>query len=413
MPVKKLQTTCCIAGGGPAGMMLGFLLARAGIEVIVLEKHKDFFRDFRGDTIHPSTFNIMSELGLLKQFLKVPHQEFKEMSISVEKTTVKVADFHHLKTAHPCLGMMPQWDFLNFLAEEAKKYPAFKLIMEAEVKELIQYKGTIKGLKAHTKEGSLEIEASLVIGADGRSSVVREEARLHVRDFHSAVDVLWFHLSKHQEEETIPFFQVRDGRIVAMFSRDKYYQCGFVIPKNGTPALKSKGLPAFKKLVTEVIPMVTDRIDEIKSWDDIKLLTVKIDRLGQWYKPGLLCIGDAAHAMSPVGGVGINLAIQDAVATANILYPHFKNNEPIGIEVLRKIQKRREFATAVTQRLQRFMQDNILKKIISDKNSNRHIPLLFKLFKIFPFMHFLTARWFGLGIRPEHIQTPDIHHKKN
>ncbi len=408
MPLKKIQTTCCIAGGGPAGIMLGFLLARAGIEVIVIEKHKDFFRDFRGDTIHPSTFNLMSELGLLKEFLKVPHQDFKEMSVLVEQNEVKIADFRHLKTAHAFLGLMPQWDFLNFLVQQAKEYPGFKLMMETEVKDLIESRGTVKGIKAQTRKGSVEIEALLVIGADGRSSVVREAAKLKIIDFHSAVDVLWFKLSRNENETNVPFFQVHNGRILVLFSRDKYYQCGYVLPKNGTAKLKSNGLIAFKGNITEAAPMVADRIDEIKNWEDFNLLTVKIDRLKKWYKPGLLCIGDAAHAMSPVGGVGINLAVQDAVAAANILYPYLKDDKLSDVEPLKAVQNRREFPTAVTQRLQRYMQDNILKEIISREKATQKTPLLFRLFKIFPYMHFLTARWFGLGIRQEHVQTPEV-----
>ncbi len=330
------------------------------------------------------------------------------MSVSVEQSKVKIADFRHLKTAHPCLGMMPQWDFLNFLEKQAKAYPGFKLIMEAEAKGLIHQKGIVKGVKVQSKDGALEIDAELVIGADGRSSVMREEARLQVRDFHSAVDVLWFRLSRNADEATIPFFQVHNGRILVLFSRDKYFQCGYVIPKNGAAKLKSKGLPAFKENITNVVPWISGRMDELKSWDDIKLLTVKIDRLRKWYKPGLLCIGDAAHAMSPVGGVGINLAIQDAVAAANILYPYLDKHNLTSTEPLKAVQKRREFPTAVTQRLQRFMQDNILKNIISKEKANHKIPFLFRLFGIFPFMHFLTARWFGLGIRQEHIKIPDI-----
>jgi len=317
---QSLHTTCCIVGGGPAGMVLGFLLARAGVDVQVLEKHADFFRDFRGDTIHPSTMQIMHELGLLEEFLKLPHNEFQHLSIIYNGVEVTIVDFTHLKTARAALGIMPQWDFLNFILKQAEKYKNFQILLQTEVKDIIKENGKITGVIAESPAGQIEIRAALVIGTDGRHSIVREKAGFRVLSTGAPIDVLWFRLPKEpgDPEQTLGRFDY--GRIMIMVGRGDYWQCGYIIEKNGYEKLKSAGLQQLKKELLIVSPFLSNRMDLIKDWEDIKLLSVVIDHLEKWYCDGLLCIGDAAHAMSPVGGVGINLAIQDAVAAAELDY---------------------------------------------------------------------------------------------
>jgi 2-polyprenyl-6-methoxyphenol hydroxylase-like FAD-dependent oxidoreductase len=316
-----VKTRCCIAGGGPAGIMLGYLLARSGIDVLVLEKHADFFRDFRGDTVHPSTLDVIAELGLLDDFLALPHQEMTEAAGMIGDTLVQIADLSHLPTRCKFIALMPQWDFLNFLAEKGKRYSDFRVLMATEVSGLIEEDGIVTGVRATSPDGPLEIRAELVVGADGRGSTVREAAGLQVRDFGSPIDVLWFRLDKNPGDATETLGHFIGGRLLVMIDRGDYWQCAYVIPKGGIEAIQARGLPALRNELALFIRPPASRLDQLRSWDDIKLLTVTIDRLECWSKPGLLCIGDAAHAMSPMGGVGINLAIQDAVATANILVP--------------------------------------------------------------------------------------------
>lgn len=404
--MKSYNTSCCIAGGGPAGMMLGFLLARAGIDVTVLEKHKDFFRDFRGDTIHPSTFELMHELGLLDAFLKVPHQEAKELTAYFNNAAVPIANFSHLNIAKPAVGIMPQWDFLDFLKEQATAYPCFNLLMNTEAKELLQSNGLVTGLKAMTIEGEqVEILAKLVVGADGRHSIVREQSGLKVVETGAPIDVLWFKLSRKAEDPGQVFGRFYYGRIMVLLDRSDYWQCAYVIEKGAFEKLQKQGLEDFKKAVAEVSPFLANRVDELTDWDRIKLLSVAIDHLERWYLPGLLCIGDAAHAMSPIGGVGINLAVQDAVATANTLYPYLKKGAvPVG--VLAAVQKRRELPMRVIQRVQIAIQKGIGERQADRQNDS--IPLPFRLFKRFPFLRRIPARLIGMGIRPEHIGTPDV-----
>src|SRR5215470_2345467 len=397
--------TCCIAGGGPAGMMLGFLLARAGVTVLVLEKHADFLRDFRGDTIHPSTLDLMHELGLLEQFLALPHQEVTRLTGQVGDFTLTIADFSRVPTRCKFIAMMPQWDFLNFLGRQAARYPAFHLQMQAEATELIEEGGRVTGLRAMTEAGPLEVRADLVVAADGRASVLREKAGLRVDDMGAPMDVLWFRLSRRPEDPHTTMGRFDLGRIFVQINRGEHWQCGYVIAKGSAEEVRRHGLDAFRASVVAVMPFVADRVAEIADWSDVKLLTVKVDRLKDWSRPGLLCIGDAAHAMSPVGGVGINLAIQDAVAAANYLWRPLAERR-LTAEDLRRVQRRREWPTRVTQALQVFVQRRVISQVLAgDQASPRRLapPLLLRLLARSALVRRLPARLVGVGIRPEHI----------
>jgi 2-polyprenyl-6-methoxyphenol hydroxylase-like FAD-dependent oxidoreductase len=403
-----LQTGCCIVGGGPAGMILGFLLARAGVEVVVLEKHADFLRDFRGDTIHPSTLELMYELGVLDDFLKRPHQEVAQGSALVDDFEVIVADFSHLPTHCKFIALMPQWDFLNFVAEKAKPYAQFHLHMESEVTDLIIENGRVAGVRAKTPQGILEVRADLVVGADGRHSLVREKAGLQVHDLGAPIDVLWMRLPRKPDDPNETLGRFREGRILITLNRGDYWQCAYVISKGGFTAIQQKGLTAFCEDIAAVAPFTRDRTAAWKDWDEIKLLTVAVDRLRRWSRPGLLCIGDSAHAMSPVGGVGINLAIQDAVATANILWEPLKNRAAIDAH-LDRVQKRREFAARMTQTVQVFAHKRLIKPALNHQAPIQRLPLPLALLKNFPVLRRIPARAVGLGARPEHVRTPDSH----
>ena len=399
-----IETTVAIAGGGPAGMMLGFLLARAGVDVLVLEKHQDFLRDFRGDTIHPSTLEIMFELGLLNDFLKRPHQEVTEVGAQIDDFHVTIADLTHLPTHCKFVGLMPQWEFLNFLAEHGKRYPGFRIAMEHEVVDLIQENGRVAGVRCRTPQGELEIRAQLIVGADGRRSVVREKAGLEVIDLGAPIDVLWTRLSRQPADPEQTLGRVRGGRILVMLNRGDYWQCAYVIPKGAAEQIRAKGLAAFQADLAAVAPFLRDRVEELKSWDDIKLLSVAVDRLKTWAKPGLLCIGDSAHAMSPVGGVGINLAIQDAVAASNLLAGPLLRGA-LTVEDLRKVQERREFPTRMIQRLQVIAHHRILAPTLNSQTRITRLPLALRALQRFPFLRRIPARVIGLGFRPEHIRT--------
>jgi 2-polyprenyl-6-methoxyphenol hydroxylase-like FAD-dependent oxidoreductase len=401
-----MKTTCCIAGGGPAGMMLGFLLARAGVPVMVLEKHADFLRDFRGDTIHPSTLELMHELGLLDEFLKLPHDRVGHLSGQIGPETVTIADFSHLPTQCKYVALMPQWDFLDFLAKQGKRYPAFDLRMKWQATALIERDGRVTGLRASTPDGDVEIEAGLVVGCDGRHSTVRAGAGLSVDDIGAPIDVLWFRVSRRDGDTAETFGHMEAGRMMVMLNRGAYWQCAYVIAKGGIDAVKAKGLEAFRDAVTVMSPFLRDRIDELKSWDEIKLLTVAIDRLKQWHRPGLLCIGDAAHAMSPVGGVGVNLAVQDAVAAANILAAPLKAGRVTDAD-LAAVQRRRTLPMKVIQWIQVQIHDRVLSAALSS-TATPSLPWPVKLFNLFPVLRRLPARLVGMGIRPEHIHTSDL-----
>jgi 2-polyprenyl-6-methoxyphenol hydroxylase-like FAD-dependent oxidoreductase len=397
-----IHTRCCIAGGGPAGVMLGFLLARQGIEVVVLEKHADFLRDFRGDTIHPSTLEIMFELGILDEFLKRPHQKVTELGGKVGSETVTIADFTHLPTHCHFLALMPQWDFLNFITEQASRYPTFHLRMQAEVTDLIEVNGTVAGVRAKTPNGTLEIRASLIVGADGRHSVVRERARLKVIDLGAPMDVMWMRLSRRPTDPPQTLGHFDRGRILFLINREDYWQCAFVIPKGTADEIRQRGLEAFRQEIAALEPFLQDRIEELGDWKQISLLTVTVDRLARWSGPGVLCIGDAAHAMSPIGGVGINLAIQDAVAAANLLGPKLRQNN-VTENDLEAVQRRRSFPTRATQRFQILIQNNVIRKILgSDKTLSA--PWVLKLLQRWPVLRRIPARVLGLGFRPEHVK---------
>jgi 2-polyprenyl-6-methoxyphenol hydroxylase-like FAD-dependent oxidoreductase len=405
MPDSSIATKCCIAGGGPAGMMLGFLLARAGVDVVVLEKHADFFRDFRGDTVHPSTLELMYELGLLDEFLQQPHQKIETLTAQIGAERIRMADLRHLPTHCKYIAMMPQWDFLNFLARHGKRYKTFDLRMKAEAKDLIEEDGRVVGLRADTPDGALAIRADLVVGCDGRHSTVREKAGLKSDDYGAPMDVLWFRITRKASDATDAFGHIEAGKMLVMLDRGDYWQCAYVIPKGGIEEVKSRGLDAYRDSVVQMSPFLADRIGELKSWDDIKLLSVAVDRLRKWWRPGLLCIGDAAHAMSPIGGVGINMAVQDAVAAANRLAAPLKAGTVSDAD-LQAIEERRTLPVRFTQWLQLTIQKRLISRVLASQQRPKP-PLLFKLFGMLPFLQRVPARLLAIGIRPEHVRTPD------
>ena len=401
------ETHCCIAGGGPAGMMLGVLLARAGVSVVVLEKHADFLRDFRGDTVHPSTLEVMHELGVLDQFLARPHSELREVRGMIGDERVTLADFSHLPVHAPFIAMVPQWHFLDFLAGLGRGYSNFALLMQAEVFALIESDARVAGVRAQTPDGPIDIHARLVVGADGRASTVRDLGRLPVDDIGAPIDVLWMRLSKHPgDAATATLGTVRNGHVLVMLDRGDYWQCAYVSRKGGYDELRRAGVDAFRAEIVGVVPFLSDRVAEIRSWDDVKLLTVKIDRLPQWHRPGLLCLGDAAHAMSPVGGVGINLAIQDAVAAANILSGPLRRGTPSAAD-LQAVQRRRELPARVTQRAQVFIQERVLFRTLK-RGTPARLPMVARLLNRFPVLRRIPARLVGLGVRPEHVRTAPV-----
>jgi 2-polyprenyl-6-methoxyphenol hydroxylase-like FAD-dependent oxidoreductase len=406
VPNATVVTTCAIAGGGPAGMMLGFLLARAGVEVVVLEKHADFFRDFRGDTIHPSTLELMVELGLLEDFLKLPHQKLDRLTMQFGDEHLRMIDLTHLPTHCKYIALMPQWDFLNFLAARGKKYKTFDLRMQAEATGLIEERGRVTGLRATTPDGELAIWADLVVGADGRHSTVRDKAGLKSDDYGAPMDVLWFRLPHRGGDQTETFGHIEAGSMMIMLDRGDYWQCAYVIPKGGIDRIKAEGLEAFRKRVVFMSPFLADRIDELKSFDDIKLLSVTVDRLRQWWRPGVICIGDAAHAMSPIGGVGVNIAVQDAVAAANRLAAPLKAGT-LSDGDLRAIQERRSFPVRFTQAIQLTMQNRIVRRALAGTERPKP-PLLFRLVAMIPMLQRIPGRLLAVGVRPEHVQTPEV-----
>jgi 2-polyprenyl-6-methoxyphenol hydroxylase-like FAD-dependent oxidoreductase len=379
-----IKTRCCIVGGGPAGMMLGLLLARAGVDVAVLEKHGDFLRDFRGDTIHPSTLELMHELGILEEFLRLPHDTLPNIGAQIGDDFWPIADFTHLPTICKYVALMPQWDFLDFIAAKGGAYPHFHLHMNTEATDLITESERIVGVRAKTPHGEEEFRADLVVGADGRHSTVRAKSELELEDTSAPMDVLWMRISRQDsdDEQTLGRFIPR--HVLIMINRRTYWQCAFLIPKGQFEAVKAKGLDDFRATLVKLSPFLRDRVGELKDWDQIKLLTVAVDRLKCWHRPGLLCIGDSAHAMSPVGGVGINLAIQDAVATANLLTAELRGTTPISESSLEKVQQRRMFPTRMTQRMQVFAHKRVIRPVLNSDEPPRP-ALMLHVLKAIPF----------------------------
>jgi 2-polyprenyl-6-methoxyphenol hydroxylase-like FAD-dependent oxidoreductase len=396
MPIRTIETTCCVVGGGPAGMMLGYLLARAGVDVTVLEKHQDFFRDFRGDTVHPSTLELLHELGLLEDFLKVPHQQINSVGGIVGGFKFQLADFRHLPTHCKFVALMPQWDFLDFLSSRAKKFPRFSLLMQHEA-----VSRTPNGVEAHAPDGPIQIRAGLVIGCDGRHSTIRRAANLEVLEFGVPIDVLWFRLSRKSGDPEQLLGNINYGKALILINRGDYFQSGLIIRKGSFEQIQRSGLDAFHNELVKIAPYLGDRVLELANWDQVKLLTVQINRLKRWHLPGLLCIGDAAHAMSPAGGVGINLAIQDAVATANLLAGPLRAG-PVLETLLARVQQRREFPTRVTQYMQ-VKAHKAFSKIFQNPGPIT-APWQLKAALRIPGLQRLSARAVGLGVRPEHIQ---------
>jgi 2-polyprenyl-6-methoxyphenol hydroxylase-like FAD-dependent oxidoreductase len=402
---RTITTRCCIVGGGPAGMMLGYLLGRAGVDTIVLEKHADFFRDFRGDTVHPSTLQVMDELGLIEGFLKLPHQQLQKMDGKFGETSIRIADLSRLKTKYPFVAFMPQWDFLNFLRESGKEFPALKVMMNAEVTDLIGAPDAVAGVKVSTPEGLVEIQADLTVGCDGRHSIVRQRANLAVEEIGAPMDVLWFRVGKRANESESVFARVEAGRMMVTFDRGDYWQCAYVIAKGQYDAVRSRGLDAFRGDVSTMAPILKSGMSDVKTWDDMKLLTVAINRLKRWTRPGLLCIGDAAHAMSPVGGVGVNLAVQDAVATANLLAEKLGQGCPTEDE-LDAVRRRRMFPVRVTQAMQVVVQNRLISVALTPGARPLRAPFAVRVINALPWLQGITAGVVGLGVRPEHVRSP-------
>jgi 2-polyprenyl-6-methoxyphenol hydroxylase-like FAD-dependent oxidoreductase len=406
MSGASIVKQCCVVGGGPAGMMLGFLLARAGVSVAVLEKHADFLRDFRGDTVHPSTLELMHELGLIDEFLTLPHRKVERFSADIGGRHVQIVDLTHLPTRCKYIALMPQWDFLSFLAKQGRGYETFDLSMQAEATDLIEEEGRIVGVRARTPQGELSVKADLVVACDGRHSTLRLKAGLKSDDFGAPMDALWFRVSRRQSDPAETFGRIDAGAMLVMLDRGEYWQCAYLIPKGGFERVKSEGIEAFRSRVCALSPFLTDRMSELRSFDDVKLLTVVVDLLRQWWRAGLLLIGDAAHAMSPVGGVGINIAVQDAVAAANRLAAPLRTGQvkPADLEA---IQRRRLWPARMTQRMQLLMQNRLIGPALQGVRKPKP-PFVFQLLNAVPALQRIPARVLALGFRPEHVHTPDI-----
>jgi 2-polyprenyl-6-methoxyphenol hydroxylase-like FAD-dependent oxidoreductase len=386
-------------------MMLGYLLGRAGVDTLVLEKHADFFRDFRGDTVHPSTLQVMDELGLIDGFLKLPHQQLQKMDGKFGDTSIRIADLSRLKVKYPFIAFMPQWDFLNFLRESGKRFPMLRVMMNAEVTDLIGPADAVAGVRADTPEGPVEIRADLIIGCDGRHSIVRQRADLAVEEIGAPMDVLWFRVGKRANESESVFARLEAGKMMVTFDRGDYWQCAYVIAKGQYDTVRTRGLEAFRGEVGDMAPILKAGMSDLKTWDDVKLLTVAINRLKCWTRPGLLCIGDAAHAMSPVGGVGVNLAVQDAVAAANLLAEKLRHGCPSEHE-LDAVRRRRAFPVRVTQAMQVVVQNRLISIALKPGDQPLTVPFFVRLINALPWLQGITARFIGLGVRPEHVRSP-------
>lgn len=386
-------------------MMLGYLLARTGVDVVVLEKHADFFRDFRGDTVHPSTMQVMDELGLIDDFLKVPHDKLQKLDAHFGGRRLRIGDISRTGARYPFIAFMPQWDFLNFLREKGRRYPNLKLMMGTEAKGLVQDGDTVIGVHAEDSGGAFEIMADLTVACDGRHSIIRASAGLEVEEIGAPMDVLWFRAGKSTETESI-LARIEAGKMMVTLDRGTYWQCAYIIPKGQHEAVKARGLESFRSDVVSLAPILKSGIADVKSWDDVKLLTVAVNRLKRWTRPGLLCIGDAAHAMSPVGGVGVNIAIQDAVATANHLAGKLKRGG-VSENDLAEVQRRREFPMRMTQAMQVTVQNNIVSAALKPGEDPFKPPLFARIVNAVPFLQGLTARFIAVGVRPEHVRSEE------
>jgi 2-polyprenyl-6-methoxyphenol hydroxylase-like FAD-dependent oxidoreductase len=402
IPEQRVKTDCCIVGAGPAGLMLGYLLARAGVDVVVVEKHADFYRDFRGDTVHPSTLQVLDELGLLDDFLKMPHSELRQFHGMVGARLMRAADFRHVPGRSKFIAIMPQWEFLNFLAERARRLPGFRLEMNTEAIDLVELGTRISGIHAKTPHGSLAIDAELVVAADGRHSRLRTCSGLPSIELGAPIDVLWMRISRAAHDPAVLLAYIAAGSILVAINCGTYYQCGYLVRKNGYDAVRAAGLEALRERLGALMPVLVGRVSEIRSWDDVKVLAVKVDRLRVWHRAGFLCIGDAAHAMSPVGGVGINLAIQDAVAAANRLtYP--LQHGAVSLSDLAGVQARRELPTRLTQSMQAILQRYIFDRVLAAERPFTDAHWLVRVLAAIPIFPLLLARIFGVGFRPEHV----------
>ncbi|CAN5164340.1 FAD-dependent oxidoreductase [soil metagenome] len=399
-----LTTRCCIAGGGPAGMMLGYLLARAGVPVVVLEKHADFLRDFRGDTVHPSTLQVLDEIGLLAKFERLPQRKVSHLSARIGGRRQEIVDFRGLEPFDH-LSLVPQWDFLDLIADEARRYPHFDLRMRHEALGLIEHEGRVTGMRVRSPDGELSIGARLVAACDGRHSTVREAAGLRAKDFGAPMDVLWFRLPRGESDPDETFGIVGSGHMMVLLNRNDYWQTAYVVPKGSDAELRAQPVDTLRKSVAALAPFLADATAALASWDDVKTLEVHVDRLERWHKPGLLLIGDAAHAMSPIGGVGINLAIQDAVAAANALASPLRNGEPIDESLLDQVQRRRLTPTRMTQAMQLQIQKRLISKVLEESGDPPKVPAILRWLLKFRAIRHIPARLVGYGFRPEHVHT--------